>query len=301
MSKSIKQLRQELATLYTIVSNLARELVESYGKYFQNLGDSVARQLVLAAYQICTQKYPQQFLKLSYNNRHDFQQKIKGLKSIFKKKLADYLLDIDGINQEIIETFRQIICADKSEIPQQELNLNEENEENVNEDYSQKTEADSQSIIKENEEQITPDSLIRFHLQIDKSIDEALKDISQAANRYLQKDSILPRQLPAKILDMALQAEESASVMSSSPNLLSLLIEREQNQETEARDITPITAICMRLSEIEFADPSLAVHRQQIRNILTQIQNLKEQYQKKQQQYAIAEAETAWRSSWFDE
>jgi hypothetical protein len=296
MSKSIKQLREELEILQTTVSNLAIELEESYEKYFRNLGNSVAQQLVLASYQICTQKYPQNFLKLSFNERHNLQQKIKGLKSIFNQQLADYLLNIDYVKKEIIETFNQIILTDEPEIDKEELNLPQEN---VTQDDLPKADGDSNSIIN-NEDRLTPDSLIKFHLQIDRSIDETLKDISQAANRYLQKESIFPSQLPAKILDMALQAEESASVMSSSPNLLSLLIEREQNQETEERDITPITAICMRLSEIEFSDPSLSVHRHQIRNILAKIQNLKEQYQKKQQQYAIAEAEAAWRSSWFD-
>lgn len=283
MSKSIKQLREELEILQTNVSTLATELGESYGKYLANLTDSVPKQLILACYQICTQKYPAQFLKLSFNERHNIQQEIKSLKLIFEEKLADYLLNIDYLDEDLIQNFQKIILKNQTEIDE------------IDEDKDDETES------KNNQKELTPDSLIKLHLQIDHSIHDTLKDISQIANRRLQKQSILPPQLPPKILDLALQAEENNPIMSGVPNLLSLLIEKEQDQEEEDRNITPIVAICLRLLEIEFADPNLAFQKNQIRNILAKIEKIRGQYDQKQQQYLSAEAEAAWRSSWFDE
>jgi hypothetical protein len=295
MTKSIKQLRQELEALETSTTDLARELEAGYGKYFHNLENSVGKQLILASYQICTQKYPENFLKLSFNNRHKLQEQIKYFKFLFKQELAKYLLNIDYLNQETIKNLTATLLKDEPIIQAEQIFL--EDQEN-NQDESSTINSDSLSVAPQ--EQITPDTLIKFHLQIEQSIQETLKHISQTVNRYLQKECILPAKLPPKILDMALQAEENASVMSSSPNLLSLLIETEQNKEGEQGNITPITAVCMRLSEIEFSDPSLAIHRHQIRDIITKIEKISEQYHKKQQQYAIAEAEAAWRSSWSE-
>lgn len=284
MTKSIKQLREQLELLQQKVRDLSGELEQSYGQYFQYLGDSVGKQLVLASYQICTQKYPESFLKLTLNNRHELQQKMKSFKSLFNRELATYILNINYYNQEILNKFSQIILKNEPELEVEKLI----------EDHSKITN-------NEPENNLNPDSLIQFHQQIDYGIEQILQNISQMANRYLQQESILPKQLPPKILDMALQAEESASMTSSAPNLLSLIIEKEQDREAEERDITSITAICMRLSEIEFADPNLGVHRNQIRSILLKIEQTREKYHHIQKQYAMAEAEAAWRSSWSED
>lgn len=299
MTKSIKTLRQQLESLQITVSNLTTELEDIYSKYFDNLGNSVGKQLIIASYQICTQKYPENFLKLSFNERHQLQQKIKYFKHLFNQKLADDLLDIDYPNEKIIDNLRNILLKDQPKIKENdELKIdNEEIEEN---NLSYKT-AENEFIDNDDDELLSPDILLAFHLQIERSIHETLYDISQTINRCFQKYSILSRQLPPKILDIALQAEENNSMMSRTPNLLSLLIEKEQIEDSEAKDITPITAICMRLSEIEFSDPTLGVNRTQIRKVVSQIEKISEQYFKTITQYKIASAEAAWRSSWFDE
>jgi len=59
--------------------------------------------------------------------------------------------------------------------------------------------------------------------------------------------------------------------------------------------------IQLRLTEIEFADAALNVIRNRIRNHSAQLRNLGREYQKKQRERAIAEAQSAWRASWFDD
>lgn len=299
MVKSIKNLKTELEVLQITLTNLAQELEESYSKYFENLGDSVGRQLTLACYQICTQKYPENFLKLSFNDRHNLQQKIKHLKFVFGQKLAYYVSKTDYFNEQTINNLQAIVLKGQPESKQQqEENLSQTSEEVVEGDNIAKEDKNGES---ESElDLLTPHSLMQFHLSLQESIDKSLKNISRAANKYLQKKGILLNDLPTKILDIALQAEEGSSVMGNTPNLLSLVVEKEQNQDKKSHDFKPITAVCMRLSEIEFSDPSLSVHRNQIRNVLAKIDKITAKYDRTHHQYAIAQAESAWRSSWFD-
>jgi hypothetical protein len=80
-----------------------------------------------------------------------------------------------------------------------------------------------------------------------------------------------------------------------------LVIEIEDEQQSEDPSLTKIMAINLRLGEIEFADAALSSERKQIRNILVQLNRLGQEYQKKQRERSIAEAEAAWRASWFED
>jgi hypothetical protein len=90
-------------------------------------------------------------------------------------------------------------------------------------------------------------------------------------------------------------------VAGSPPNLLNLVIETENHQESGESSVTHIIAIKLRLSEIEFADATVRAGRNQIRNLEVKARSLLREYLKKQQEREVAEAEAAWRASWFDE
>lgn len=299
MSKSIKQLRENLTVLETNTIILAKELEDNYSKYLEMLGESIKKTLILAVYQICTQKYPNLFLKLSFDERHNLQEKFKNSHLLFNEYLADYLLNIDSNLVAMINNFRQVLLKDDStEEENQELNSPDEIE---NDDVSTETKDTLEENNNNEKEKITPMDLIELSLEIEYSIQETLKNVSNLTNRYLQKCHILPNQLPPKILEMALQSEQGASMISNSPNLLNLLIEKENNEnDEEDRDITSITAIALQLMQIEFSDPNLSSYRHKIKAIFTKIENLKEKYLQTEHEYAIAQAESAWRSSWFD-
>ena len=279
MSRSIKQLREDLATLTLNFNNLAGELAKIYLNYLKGLGDSVAKQLILASYQICTQKYPESFLNLSFDRRSELQQKLKDLSLIFNQNLSNELLKTNSKNLKLVNNMQKVLGNEKDE-----------------------KQANTQSSLDEenNQEQLTPNTLLQLYLHLEHSIYKTLNNLSISANNYLQEAEVLPNKLPPKILDMAIQAEEKASVMSIAPNLLNLLIERENEEEKPEKYITTVTAIHLRLPEIEFSNPTLSSYRNQIRSILAKLEKLREQYQQKQREYEIASAESAWRSSWFD-
>lgn len=291
MSKSIQKLRDDLTVLNTKIQDLATNLDDLYKNYFQNLSSIVHRQLVLATYQICTQKYPDSFLRLSYQERIKLQEKIKALDTIFIQDFLDSLKSIQFPNNQFIQDFyTNIIEFFSSSI----ITENNEQENSINKSEIQENNSENLSISVD----LNPDDLIKFQIDIEDCLEECLTNLSHRTNKYLQNAGILPDTIPNKILEMALQGEENTSVVSGSPNLLSLLIEKED--KSESFNITPIIAICLRLTEIEFNHSGLNLIRQKISNLLQKLDTLDEEYQKITRQYAIAQAESAWRSSWSE-
>lgn len=291
MSKSIKKLRDDLTVLNTKIQDLATNLQSLYKDYFHNLSTIVNRQLVLATYQICTQKYPDSFLRLSYQERAKLQEKIKTLEGIFIQSFVDSLKSIEVPNNQFIQGFYNSIIEC---FPSATMTENNEEETSINKSEIQENKSENLSISTD----LNPEDLIKFQIDVEDCLEECLTNLSHRTNKYLQNAGILPDKVPNKILEMALQGEENTSIVSGSPNLLSLLIEKEDKLENF--NITPIIAICLRLTEIEFNDSGLNLIRQKITNLLQKLDTLDDEYQKITRQYAIAQAESAWRSSWSE-
>ncbi|MBD1870092.1 primosomal protein [Leptolyngbya sp. FACHB-671] len=146
----------------------------------------------------------------------------------------------------------------------------------------------------------SPEAIAYWEERIEEGIVEMLQTLSHAANRLLQKASILPDKLPEPVLEVAAKSGLATEAVSGPPNLLNLLVETDDDDEEESA-VTHIIAIQLRLSEIEFSDATLSTWRSKIRSLLARLVQLGRQYQKKQRERAIAEAEDAWRSSWFEE
>ncbi|NJL39854.1 MAG: hypothetical protein HC840_04635 [Leptolyngbyaceae cyanobacterium RM2_2_4] len=148
----------------------------------------------------------------------------------------------------------------------------------------------------------SPEALAYWEERIEEGIEEMLQTLSHAANRLLQKASVLPDKLPEPVLEVAAKSGLATEPVSGPPNLMNLLVETEDEDEDEDESaITHIIAIQLRLSEIEFSDATLSTWRSKVRSLLVRLVQLGRQYQKKQEELAIAEAEDAWRSSWFEE
>lgn len=147
---------------------------------------------------------------------------------------------------------------------------------------------------------ITPKRLVHWQGQVEDQIGETLQTLSHDANRLLQKANILSKQLPEPVLEVAAKADLTSETTASPPNLLSLLVETESNEAKEAT-MTQVMAIRLRLSEIEFSDQSTSLWRSKIRSLLAQLSKLGREYQKKEKERAVAQAEAAWRSSWFED
>lgn len=293
MTGRLHHLKQELAALEEKTTQFAEALRNHYQTYLNSLSQSVYKQLILASYQICTQKYPQEFINLSFNQREKLQNEIKIIGKTAEVKLLELLNKKHKRNKE--ESINLL----------EEMLLGIEPSETVDE-------AEVEEIMLENSESFSniknPDDLIDWTKHIEKGMTQVLDQLSMELNHHLQKFKILPNQLPKQVLDMAVQAEESEHTAGGQQNLLDVLIEAEtkgNNSENIEEKIvhtkvTKLVAIHLRLPEIEFAEPTLSLQRKQIRHSLEQINQLKKQYHKKHKECAIAEAETAWRSSWYE-
>lgn len=285
MARAIERIEQDIAALKEAIQAIAVELQSAYGSYLTILGLAVRKQLILASYHLCTQGYPENFLHLSLNQRQQLQQAIRKLGQLAAEQLLTYIKSEEAVGHE-----------------------RDEGDEGDEEDEEVTSFSSPVNIGTSTPEPLTfdtssPIELAKWQHNLEEATQEILKKLSHDANLLLQKARILPKKLPEPILAAAAAAasEASAEVMPGPPNLLNLVIEIENEQQSEDSGLTHIMAINLRLGEIEFADATLSSECRQIRSILVQLNKLGREYQKKHREREIAEAEAAWRASWFED
>ena len=264
MARAIERIERDIAALEEAVSAIAAELRSAYASYLTALGQAVRQQLILASYHLCTQGYPESFLRMPFSQRQQLQQAIQMLGQHASDQLIAHTKV--GSAHPTTEEEPHPLTPSSSDRPS------------------------------------NPMELVQWQQNIEIAIANTLKTTSREANRLLQQAGILPQKLPSPLLEAAANSSEaSAEPIVGPPNLLNLLIETENNQESEDSTVTHIVAIHLRLSEIEFADAAVRAGRNQIRNLEVRVRSLGREYYKKQRERAVAEAEAAWRASWFDE
>ena len=288
MARAIERIEKDITELKEAIRAIAQELNLAYVRYINILGSALQKQLILASYYLCTQGYPDEFLNLSLNQRQKLQQGIRKFSQQAAKELISYIQPPEITQTEaVVETEEN----EKIETENQENEGNEEHEEN---------EQQPQALDPSN-----PIELVEWQQDLEEAIQETLKKVSQAVNILIQKTGVLPKKLPEPILVAATAAaassEGSSNMIPSPPNLLNLVIEISDEEDSEDSSLTQIMAIHLRLGEIEFAEATLLAERKGIRNILMQLNKLGREYQKRQRELKIAEAEAAWRASWFED
>jgi len=302
-----RKIEQELAAIEEKVTTIAEEFRDLYAKYLEQLGQVTQRQLILASYEICTRNYPESFIKLPYSQREKLQQDLQNLGKKFQGQLLECLdisveeeelealesqLDAFAIAREMLEQHDNV-----QPFPGHEIFLAEDSELDSEEDSEEEEELPS-----------NPEELVDWHRAVEGAIARRIEAISKEANSLLQQVGILPNKIPPQLLDIAMQAEETAELGVGKPNLLNLLVETEEKDHEEDNTPSPrppaqvarIVAIRLRLPEIEFADTPLSMTRKQIRDFLSKISSIRKQYIQKRREKTIAEAEAAWRSSWYE-
>ncbi len=331
MARSIQQIKQDLETLQKTVAEAATELQQLYNDYLQVLSQSVKQQLVLASYQLCTQIYPESFLKLSFKQRQQLQEKIREI----SQEVAEFLQQLNNIEQnksspeqtelnllaEMIrnlplgESSNQEIATDKNQLPALENSDEAESQpeiiiagdqsniqelaEHLENIAAEKLESDKLQEINFS----NPEHLVLWQRRVEKNLKQTLDDTSRKVNKSLQDANLIPSRLPTKVIDMAIQANEvtgNGHKVNSLPNILNLVIETEKESKSSNPKVAQISLLRLRLSEIEFTDPSASLQRNKIRNFSQKIEQLRQQYRAKEREYAIAEAEAAWRAGWYE-
>jgi|GEM_PF-1119580 len=144
----------------------------------------------------------------------------------------------------------------------------------------------------------TPKALARRCDRLETQVDSMLKQASSRINTQLKKSGVLPRKLPNSVLQAAMKADLSTDMQDSPPNILNLLVETGNNQESAK--LMRVMAIRLRLAELEFNSPTLMAWRSRIRELAAQLHKLAQNYKRLQQELSVAEAEAAWRSTWCE-
>ncbi|XZO01678.1 MAG: hypothetical protein ACM65L_24875 [Microcoleus sp.] len=304
MVGSRQRIEQDLAALEETLTAFNLEFRSTYEDYLTALGQAMRKQLILACYHLCTQVTPDAFLKLSFKERQKMQHSVRLLAAISQEKLRSLATKEDpsaDLEEDEDEEYDELAEYE-----------NREEDDNIDDDMDIEEQEDSiihyqfpprQQELPAN----SPETLARWQRTIEKTIFNIIKQLSRDVNRLLQQSGILSNQLPEQVLEAAYQAESSGESVAGPPHLLNIIIETGSSLESkslrETRDTTTIqiTAIKLRLSEIEFADVATSTYRQQIRNLSVRLNTLGRDYQKKRRELAVVEAESAWRSSWLED
>ena len=300
MARAIERIEQDLAALEEAIALLRAEFHRTYSQYLNLLGQAVRRQLILANYQVCTHGYPEAFLSLSFNQRQKFQQSIQQLGKKAQQQLLSHLESSKNL------TKTEPTNSDE-QTPELEPMSSEQPQDVTQEQLSNPIQVSGSLEANEtaeitNKEPTKPEQLLKWQEQLEEAIARTLQTLSLDTNRLLQETGIIPRKLPVAVLEAAAKADNSTeSTTVGSPNLLNLLMETENEDNSEDSTLTRIIAINLRLSKIEFADPALNAGRNQIRNLCAKGNTIQREYHKKQRERAVAQAEAAWRASWFED
>ena|ERR687885_324570 len=300
MARAIERIEQDLAALEETIALLRAELYSTYSKYLQLLGQAVRRQLILASYQVCTHGYPEAFLSMSFNQRQKLQQSILSLAKNAQEQFFSHL--------EASKNLPPTEATQSDEPASEQSPLSSEQLQDVPEEPLTQPDQEPESIEAEETAEITkpesakPEPLAKWQERLEEAIAKTLETLSLDTNRLLQQTGIIPGKLPAAVLEAAAKADNSTeSITIGSPNLLNLLMETENDDDSEDSTLTRIIAINLRLSELEFADPALNAGRNQIRNLSAKGNMLHREYHKRQRERSVAQAEAAWRASWFED
>lgn len=337
MVKAIEQVRRDLTAISERVNVVREAIAVVYNDYLNCLGESFKRHLILASYQLCTQVYPQKFLELPHNQRQALQQDLRQLATGLQVQLPALLSDLpddpeesdpepevvaeffmdegeeEDLDQELFEVFEsldQAIAADraapKAEQTQSPDQTADENHEPRRE-LSQLAERIADSLAEMMQapqteaptDENSPDYWLEWCKTIEKRLRHTLNCASQAVNRRLQAAQILPENIPSTVLDMAIQADNHQQSGQLPSHLVNVMIEAELGQKKKKRR-TRLTAIHLKVSEVEFSEPTVSAQRRRLREQVIKLRDLRQDYQRAKRNLAIAEAEAAWRASWYE-
>ncbi|MGC9504814.1 hypothetical protein [Baaleninema sp.] len=319
MSGSTERIYNDLKRLNEEIADLAQGFDRTYTDYLTVLGQAIRQQSILATYHLCTHSYPEAFLRLSFAQRQAFQEKLREIAKEAEPLLQRVL--ISAMLRVLQETASEE-NEDDSPFEENEFSASEENEDDPPLDDEEEDDEDEDLFAEEFQEielslidadslesipslsqyqPMTPQFLLRWQQTLEAGIVQILATISNQINQLLRKYKILPPNLPPPLLEAASQAEATSESVSGPPNVLSLLVEADTPDESSSPNVLQLMTVHLRLSEIEFADTQVKSQRDRLRQLSSQLIKLGKAYQKKQRERAVIEAESAWRSSWFDD
>lgn len=332
MTSASQRIEEELQLLTEAIAQVVAELENTYEHYLTGLGQALRQQLIHAAYHICTQVYPGEFLKLSFSQREKLQQALIKMAIATQQEFLD-LLSVDLSQQKDKEDLDDLFDEDDEEDEDDDDQDHEEDnndedpenehddlaekllsviEEQINHNHPDENHPDAHHTDTPNEEESREkpkfgkytdlNQLIKWQKQTEKAIAKILTNLSIQANHLLYKNRVLPNNLPERLVERAVRMEPNESAIAGIPHLLNIVVEMERDEDDEDKKITRLVAIYLRLSEVEFNDKTMNASRlrQQIKTISGKLQTMAQDQEKKQRKLSTIQAEDAWRASWYD-
>lgn len=327
MARSLEQILRDLESLSVATTRIDQDLKELYKQYLAAFGQAVKRQLILAAYHLCTQVYPEAFLALSVGQRETLQRDLRQVANQGKLQI-EQLVQAITLSQEASLTVLES-GAEHSEGSLSQANVAVDQGEETQppvppSDTAEMAQRLSQALSLLSAvatAPLSPVTLAKRHVLLERQLRAILQTVSNLANFLLKQAPVLP-DLPEVVIAAAAESEVGETG-SSTPNLLNVLVEMgnrvqdgtpeeepedsleeetfSEENDTPEGQMTHLVAINLRLADIEFADTQTTLWRNKIQETLGRLRHLGSQYQKLQREKARAEAEHAWRATWFDE
>lgn len=254
-------IEEQLSKLQMQTADIATELEALVDSYLKVLSQASKRQLVLAAYHVCTQIYPEKFLELSLSQRNRLQQHLRELGNRIQTQLDEKWetakrLSLQPAEEDGLAVIRQLFLEAASLRDQTELEDSEPKHDTTDEPDSKsdnsahqgrkrvrETEHSQEELLaeirtlmgSERLEMIPPDDdqsdrgpmqpaqLMRRQILIEKAIRDVLKAVSEKANNILQKADVMP-EIPQALLTAASESERLGHAPMKIPNLVRLSI-----------------------------------------------------------------------------
>jgi hypothetical protein len=337
MARTVQSIEQDIQLLTRTVEAIAQDMHNAYRDYIHILGDALRKQLVIACYHLCTQGYPEEFLRLSLSERQSLQQKLRDLGQRSQAQLSELvhppcpvskrpteqpslleaLMSVAARQQfEQIDDGTDVVIDESSEtalgddvilpsdetdkssdvlLPQAAPSVNELTEAIAAAQEEAEERDDTEAV---DDRPINPYDLVHWRNDLEEAIAELLQNVSHATNKLLQEAGILSGVLPEPVLEVASKTDMMAESVGP-PNLLKLRIEAE-TEDQEELETAHLVVVHLRLSEIEFSNPDFAPKRATIRELSAKLSQVGRDYRRVHREKAVAEAESAWRSSWFE-
>ena len=254
-------IEQQLSKLQSQTADIATELETLVDRYLLVLSEASKRQLVLAAYHVCTQVYPDSFLDLSLSQRDRLQKQLRDLgnrieSQLIKRWTRAKRLSLQPAEEDGLAVIRQLFleaasarqqatsdapkppAAADEDSPLESSSAPEESSESSVPEADAPSQdnllAEIRSLMEDEPDEpgepaveqpgpMQPTQIMRRQILIEKAIRDVLKTVSENANDILRQAGVMP-QLPQALLAAAAESERLGHSPMKTPNLVRLSI-----------------------------------------------------------------------------
>ncbi len=319
MGKTVAQLTESMESLEKRSQDLGELLYQAFGDYLKVVGSSLGQQMIMASYYVCTESYPDQFLNLGNHQRQILQDTLRVAAKQMAPDLLAILRDPSGPDAlpKLDDRPAPSIQAEEAASLEEELKAL----------LSMDTMLDLPQIMKPAPKNGV-ERLGVWYQSIEQEILQVIHQASQQINQILQKFEILPRQIPAQVLEAAalteggessrishvvklrLEAVDPREILAAAAAAANPDSEPKEPKQRRKRDggggrsggpVLSIVAVQLRLAELEFKDSQVMAQRNRIRDLVGQLRSLSQEYQRLERECTVAKAQDAWRATWFNE